>query len=279
MNINWTGWVNSNAIMVVLTFIIVIMTAIMVLPVLDIRPADYFHENSYEIFTLVDPLSPELLPNLQVSPIYYVEVSADVPKTTEYNKDARFTITTIDKGKNHIFRPKLRAFVVDSVGNIRGILPYSDQNISGINISFNKKLNLIFHDPPLDQKIIGTWKLYIYIYDYNMRDLASYGIYEFTLTEGNRTISSLSWLLAILAIISTFMSLYTFRSGKYKGSVDQKRIEAEAVNADRLIYSQNDYQFKQNPELEKEEQLQSVSAAAPSSDINDNEEKGGQKAK
>jgi hypothetical protein len=154
MKIDWTKWGT------VLNAVMLILVAIQVLAILDIKiPMDIFHDDSYTMYTLADPVSIDVLPKLQVSPIYYVEVSASVPGSVSYNDDVKFSISTIDKGKNHIREPKLKAFVVDSVGNVRGTYPDPAQNVSSGPISINKKFNLIFHPPPSDQKIIGAWRV------------------------------------------------------------------------------------------------------------------------
>lgn len=233
MRIDWTKWGT------VLSAVMLILVAIQVLVALNIRlPMDFFYEDSYTMYTLTDPLPADILPELRVSPIYYIEVSVDIPGKANYNKDVKFIISTIDKGKNHIIEPKLKAFVVDSLGNIRGVYPNLLQNSSGYNISVNKKFNLVFKSPPADQKIIGAWKIYIYILDDNAQELASYAVYEFNYIDENKLWLNIGYLsifftigLIIFQII--YISRYLYRrSIKEKVSINPNSISSEAMGTD-----------------------------------------------
>lgn len=197
---SWVKWgVILNAVMLILVGI----------QVLDVRISlPNFEDKSYDMYTLNSPLPIEIIPKFNVSPLYFVEITATTPQKANYNDVAEFTIKTNDKGKNHISNTRFEAFIVDSVGSVRGIYPDTAKNTSENNIMIDEQFKLLFHPPPLDQKVIGEWKLYLYTFNKDNGELASYGIYEFSMAEksGLGLIDiSISLMIALLSVFVVFI--------------------------------------------------------------------------
>lgn len=203
---SWVKWgVILNAVMLILVGI----------QVLDVRiPLPNFEDKSYDMYTLNPPLPIEIIPKFNVSPLYFVEIAATTPQNANYNDVTEFTIKTNDKGKNHIKDTRFLAFVVDSIGRVRGIYPDLAKNTSG-NDMMDEQFKLHFQPPPLDQKVIGEWKLYLYVFNNDSGELASYGIYEFSMTEksGSSLIDSFIGLMMgfLLVFLSSIISAYSNR--------------------------------------------------------------------
>lgn len=207
---SWVKWgVVLNAVMLILVGI----------QVLDVRiPLPNFEDKSYYMYTLNSPLTIEIIPKFNVSPLYFVEITAITPQNANYNDVAEFTIKTNDKGKNHIKNTRFEAFTVDSVGSVRGIYPDPTQNMSENNIMMDEQFKLFFQPPPLDQKVIGEWKLYLYMFNKDNGELASYGIYEFSLADERGS----SLITDSIAIMTMTLSLFVFlipRSKKLEGLI------------------------------------------------------------
>lgn len=164
-----------------------------------------FQEESYSVYTLDNPLPTEILPQLNISPFYFVEITAVAPQYANYNQIIKFSIGSIDKGKNHVKNPGFEAFVVDPLGRVRGIYPDPAQNRSAANLIIGKRFNLLFQPPPSDQKIIGTWKLFLYLFDKSNSALVSYGIYEFKIGEDGEF---QHLILVLIAGMTTALSVF-----------------------------------------------------------------------
>jgi hypothetical protein len=61
----------------------------------------------------------------------------------------------------------------------------------------DNKLNFVFKLPSEDQKLIGDWRIFIYLFDRNSNSLVSYNIYEFKVSE-NRPLGFEKFFIYIL---------------------------------------------------------------------------------
>ena len=174
-----------------------IMLLAVIIGLLNINiPVPSFDKKEYEIFILDEQISSTLLPNLKTSPNYYIELKVDSLSEIDYSETLKFSINTIDKGKIPVKNPEFRIFMVDSVGNVRGLYPKQPINLiqnnstnflltnDDFNIGdLNKKINFYFKMPPEDQKVIGNWKVFVYLFDKNTEMLVSYNVFEFKVRE------------------------------------------------------------------------------------------------
>ena len=167
------------------------------------------------MYTLETPSPLESLPMLNVSSAYFIEITANTPTSADYNNIMEFAVNTIDRGKKHIRNPSFKAFVVDSLGNIRGIFPDTSQNNS-YNMLVNKKFKLLFQPSPSDQKVIGTWKLYIFLFDRDNGALASYSVYEFEVTDKKGNSFFLAVAVASIAALIVEIFAIIFRGRFHK---------------------------------------------------------------
>ena len=195
-------WVKLGTI---LNAIILILIGIQVL---NVRiPIPNFEDKSYDMYTLNSPLPIEIIPKFNVSPLYFVEITATTPQNAHYNDVTEFTIKTNDKGKNHIKNTRFEAFVVDSIGRVRGIYPDPAKNTSGNDMMMDEQFKLRFQPPSLDQKVIGEWKLYTYLFNRDNGELASYGIYEFSVAEESGSLNYYLGIIMIILVLSTVFNI------------------------------------------------------------------------
>ena len=145
-------------------------------------PIPSFEKEEYTIQTLNGQISHFTLPSLETSPDYYVELTVNSKSEINYGDPLKFSVKSNDYGKIHAEEPVYRILIVDALGNLRGVYPYQDlnsnQNISTNFFLFNddsnfeqvciENMNFIFELPPEDQKIIGDWRVYLFLFnEYN----------------------------------------------------------------------------------------------------------------
>ena len=184
MEKSWMKWG------VIINFIMLIAVLIGLLNVSIPLPS--FAKVEHTIYTLEEPISSEMLPALKISPVYYIELIVKPPQNVKYGDTLRFSTNTIDKGKKTVEKPEFRVFIVDSIGNIRGVYPpqvinllqNNSTNLLLINDDFEKEesrntINFNFTMPPEDQKVIGDWKIFVYLFDKGNGMLVSYNVCEF----------------------------------------------------------------------------------------------------
>lgn len=160
-------------------------------------PIPSFEKEEYTIQTLNGQISHFTLPSLETSPDYYVELTVNSKSEINYGDPLKFSVKSNDYGKIHAEEPVYRILIVDALGNLRGVYPYQDlnsnQNISTNFFLFNddsnfeqvciENMNFIFELPPEDQKIIGDWRVYLFLFNEYNKKLVSYNVFEFNVKE------------------------------------------------------------------------------------------------
>jgi hypothetical protein len=206
MEKSWMKWG------VILNFIMLIAILIGLLNINIPLPSFAKVEHTAVIYTLEEPISSEMLPALKISPVYYIELIVKPPQNVNYGDTLRFSTNTIDKGKKTVEKPEFRVFIVDSIGNIRGVYPpqvinlmqNNSTNLLLINDDFEKEesrstINFNFTMPPEDQKVIGDWKIFVYLFDKGNGMLVSYNVCEFMVGRSERESSQV--LFSIMAMV------------------------------------------------------------------------------
>jgi hypothetical protein len=210
--INWVKWG------VIANFVILI---VVIMGLFNISiPFPSFAKIEQTIYTLEEPISPEMLPALKTSPLHYIELIVKPPLNVNYGDTLKFSINIIDKGKKTVGEPEFRIFIVDSIGNVRGVYPSqvanlmksNSTNLLLINDDIEKEesknaINFNFKMPPEDQKVIGDWKIFVYLFDKGNRMLVSYSVCEFMVGR-----SEIAWegLGSILVTITALTAALEF---------------------------------------------------------------------
>ena len=163
-----------------------------------------------------------MLPALKTSPLYYIELIVKPPLNVNYGDTLKFSINTIDKGKRTIGEPEFRIFIVDSIGNVRGVYPSqvvnlmksNSTNLLLINDDIEKEeskntVNFNFKMPPEDQKVIGDWKIFVCFFDKSNGMLVSYNVCEFMV--GKRELEPATTSTMILTGLGmVFITVFNF---------------------------------------------------------------------
>ena len=189
-------------------------------------PLPSFAKVEHTIYTLEEPISSEMLPALEVSQVYYIELIVKPPQDVNYGDTLKFSTDTINKGKKTVEEPEFRVFIVDSIGNIRGVYPTqvinlmqnNSTNLLLINDDFEKEesrntINFKFTMPLEDQKVIGDWKIFVYLFDKGNGMLVSYNVCEFMVVRSDiwmRTIAPMI-VLPIVLLFSELIFTYIRR--------------------------------------------------------------------
>ena len=209
------NWVKFG---VIANFVMLIVVIIGLLNINIPLPSFAKVEHTAVIYTLEEPISSEMLPALKISPVYYIELIVKPPQNVKYGDTLRFSTNTIDKGKKTVREPEFRVFIVDSIGNIRGVYPpqvinlmqNNSTNLLLINDDFEKEesrntINFNFTMPPEDQKVIGDWKIFVYLFDKGNGMLVAYNVCEFTVVRSEiawgEITSSLTTITFLVAIV------------------------------------------------------------------------------
>lgn len=211
MAINWIKWG------VIINFIMLIAIIISLSNITITLPS--FEKIEHQLHTLEEPISSETLHPLKNSPQYYVELIIRHPSEIDYDGNLEFSVTLVDKGKKSVEEPEIRIFIVDSIGSIRGAYPSeicdllntNQTNLLVINDDIGieeaiKGANFKFEMPPTDQKVIGYWKIFAYLFDKNSGEPVSYVIEEVKIREINpiqRYFTILVFTTAIVLILDT----------------------------------------------------------------------------
>ncbi|AYK13964.1 MAG: hypothetical protein ACOX7X_07990 [Methanosarcina flavescens] len=171
-------------------------------------PVPSFDEKEYLIYNTEPEIYPTNLYLLNTDPIYYVEMEVNNKEIIEYGEDLKFSITINNKGKKNIENPEYRILICDPLERIRGVYPKINTPINAPEDLLTKKddissedgdnkLNFVFKLPSEDQKLIGDWRIFIYLFDRNSNSLVSYNIYEFKVSE-NRPLGFEKFFIYIL---------------------------------------------------------------------------------
>ena len=146
-----------------------------------------------------------------------IELIVKPPLNVNYGDTLKFSINTIGKGKKSVEDPEFRVFIVDSVGNVRGVYPSqvfnlmqnNSTNLLLIDDNIEKEesknaINFNFKMPPEDQKVIGDWKIFVYLFDKSSGMLVSYNVCEFMVRRGE--IESTTILAMAMGILATILA-------------------------------------------------------------------------
>lgn len=198
-----------------------IMLVVVILGLLNISiPVPSFEKEEYTIQTLNEQISHFTLPSLETSPDYFVELTVNSKSEIDSGNPLKFSVKSNDYGKIHAEEPVYRILIVDALGNVRGVYPYQDfnsnQNISTNFFLFNdesnfeevyiENMNFIFELPPEDQKIIGDWRVYIFLFNNYNEKLVSYNIFEFNVKEkSDENLLAMMLINLITVIITAFL--------------------------------------------------------------------------
>ena len=212
---NWIKWgVIINSIMLIAVMMTIFNITI---------PLPSFAKVEHTVYTLEEPISSEILPALKASPLYYAELIVNPPQKAGYGDDLKFSAKVIEKGKKYIEEPEFRIFIVDSIGAIRGVYPLQIVNLLKTNSTnllvinddigreeTTKDVNFKFRMPPEDQKVIGDWKFFIYLFDKNSGESVSYAVYEFEVgkQEQSNIAILMFWAMMMTMMMMVFFSIY-----------------------------------------------------------------------
>ncbi|MCK4736614.1 MAG: hypothetical protein KAT65_29440 [Methanophagales archaeon] len=188
--VDWVKW----GVVINFVMLIAILTTVFNISI----PLPSFGKQEFAISTLERPMSPEILPALETSPLYYTELIVKTPGEVDYGDILKFSINIKDKGKKSVEEPEFRVFIVDSIGNVRGVYPPQVINwMQNNSISFllieddiqkeeiDEGIIFNFKMPPEDQKVSGSWKIFVYLFDKSNESLVSYNVSEFMVTRKN----------------------------------------------------------------------------------------------
>lgn len=224
---NWIKWG------VIINFIMLIAIIISMLNITIPLPS--FEKVEYKMYTLEKPISSEILPHLKTSPLYYVELIVDgLPQNLQsvnYDDDLKFSVKTVNKGKKPVKEPFLMIFIVDSIGNIRGAYPSqminwldnNSTNILPINDDIKgeenmRDINLKFKMPSKDQKVMGNWKVFVYLFDKNSEEFVSYAVYNFVVEDQNEMDNNRILLSLIASMMAAVAALMLWKNLKKKNN-------------------------------------------------------------
>ncbi|MCC4765087.1 hypothetical protein FXW07_00095 [Methanosarcina sp. DH1] len=216
-----------------------VMLLIVIIQLFNVQiPMPSFEKKEYQIYNTDPKNYPLDLSLLNTSPVYYVVMEVKNPDA-DYGtmldlSYLRFSIDTANKGKNSVEDPEYRILICDPLGRIRGMYPkgitsinnFDDLLLTKDDISLKeseKELNFIFKMPPEDQKILGNWRIYIYLLDNNSNSLVSYNIQDIRVIE-NKSANSIYDSVSTLFIFGTIMIMFAdlIRNTISKRKRDQK---------------------------------------------------------
>lgn len=169
-----------------------------------ISPFFFRKPPDYKIVSFDIPQTLDLNLPLGVSPKYYVITLVDFESQATYSGGkVKLSINFENKGKTDVQQPRLILYFVDSLQQVRAIW-----NQSLTTKEFIEGLVLEYILPSADQKVMGSWNLIALLYDYGNRELISYAVQEFIVTE-TRTIAptGISAVLSAIAAISAIAAV------------------------------------------------------------------------
>lgn len=229
-NINWAKRaVIFSGVMIVINIILIT----------DIRiTIPWFRKAAY-LGTLLEIPASFQIKSRNVSPLYFVELIYKGNVSVKYKGKLKFSIKLKEKGKKPIQEPEFRIYLVDSIGDLRGSYPnyelIRDQMPEGLGKAddierenLRKSINFSFVMPPEDQKVIGVWKIFVYLYDGSNNELTSYLVHDFNVTDK----PLIDWLSAIGAILGFILAIVSIT---YAGSMIIKRLDIIISNISKII--------------------------------------------
>lgn len=198
-------------------------------------PLPNFDKQEYQIYN-VEPMeiSHDLL-FLNASPDYYVEMKYGNIRELNYGDNLSFSIETENKGKKFVEKPEYKIMVFDPLGRIRGAYPKIDKPVNNfgdlLNVSSStflendgKNLNFVFKFPPVDQKVLGYWRIYVFLIDKSSNSLVSYAIQDFKVSENiNSLLNSTVIIVTLISALATILSFLVNILGKKRERVKNKQ--------------------------------------------------------
>ena len=135
-------------------------------------------------FKLESWATPTILPSdfresLSASPEYLMVISVNLKSENPYQGNPLyFSISFENKGKKSAEQPRIVVYFVDYI-----IRAWNIWNESVTNDIITKGCSIEYHFPPLDQKIVGTWSIFVLLYDDAEGVLVSYALRAFVVTD------------------------------------------------------------------------------------------------
>lgn len=146
-----------------------------------------FPKADYTLESVTTPtiLSTDFRESLSVSPEYFVVTIVNLKSETPYQGEPmQLSISFDNKGKKSVEQPRILVFFVDYMYRV-----WSAWNESVTSDVLTRGCSLEYRFPPLDQKIVGDWSIFVLLYDDAENTLVSYVLKQFTVTD----IAPLPW--------------------------------------------------------------------------------------
>lgn len=194
INLRWVKWG------VIINFA---MLLIVIIQLFNVHiPVPSFDKKEYLIYNVEPEIYPADLYLLNTNPIYYVEMQVNTGGIIKYGDDLKFSISTNNKGKKNIESPEYKILICDPLGRIRGVYPKINTPINTSTYLFttkddisseeiDNKLNFVFKLPTEDQKVMGDWRIFVYLFDKKSNSLVSYNIQEFKVNESGSKLENI----------------------------------------------------------------------------------------
>ena len=197
-------WLSKNKIFIValLSFIVAFSGLTLENILSYISPLIFPSPPDYKIVSFDAPQTLDLNLPLSVSPKHYVITHLDFT-SQEISPDGtvKLGISFKNKGKTNVEQPRLMLYFVDSLQQVR-----ATWNQSLTAKEFTEGLVLEYSLPPPDQKVMGSWNLIALLHDDGNRELISYVVQEFKVTEIPTRFLPVTLFLALFAAISTIVA-------------------------------------------------------------------------
>jgi hypothetical protein len=181
-------------------------------------------------FVLASGSEPSIFPNnftesLSVSKEYFVVTSVNIGSgDVNLNEPLKFRVSFENKGKTAVAQPKVTVCFVDFLRQV-----WLESNLSLNNDYFTKGFNVQYEFPSPDHRIVGTWSVFVMVYDDANGALVSYLAKEFTTVDSpTGQTDFLSALFATTAVSLTastvvYMLVRSMRAG-YRKIQKKKRV-------------------------------------------------------
>jgi len=202
---------------------LIVTIAAMVYPSISLSISSYFFpEADYSINSVTTPtiLSNDFRQSLSVSTEYIVVTSVNLKSNTPYQGDPlQLSISYENEGKKSVKQPRVSVYFVDFMFRVWNVW-----NESLTNDKLTEGFSLEYHFPPLDEKIVGNWIVFVLLYDDVESVLVSYVLKTFTVTDvapqpwqPYLTLSVLLLALVVIIKLDSWRDRYIdWRRGKKK---------------------------------------------------------------
>lgn len=161
---------------------LIVTIAAMFYPSISLSISSYFISKAdYSIDSVTIPtiLSNDFRQSLSVSTEYIVVTSVNLKSNTPYQGDPlQLSISYENEGKKSVKQPRVSVYFVDFMFRVWNVW-----NESLTNDKLTEGFSLEYHFPPLDEKIVGNWIVFVLLYDDVESVLVSYVLKTFAVTD------------------------------------------------------------------------------------------------